>query len=1475
MIAASVPPTKNQFIKEWLFLVAGLLLLGGFIGWSLWNERNDIAIREHERLSTQARVVHQNMERQLEAINLALLGARDDAVTWRSSPEGLAEANRRLRSLNDAMTGVRTMLLMNAQGVVEASNRPEVLGQNFSQRPYFQAVRQNPDLNTLYVSPPFTTSLGVWAINLVRMVPGPQGEFQGLVSATLDPEEFRVLLDSVLYAPDMWSALAHGSGVQFMMVPEHPDQAGKNLAQPGSFFSRHLSSGQPSNVLTGQVYATGELRMLAMHTIQPTPLHMNHPLVVAVGRDLSALYAGWESRATSMLMLFGLLALTSISGLWLLQIRQRRAWAASLAAQAELDAQTASLEMRWQAVLNATNQGVWDWNTQTNQVFLSTVWKTMLGYAAHEVGNQLSEWDSRLHPEDRDKVYANLQQHLDGHTPFYESTHRLRCKDGSYKWIFDRGCVIERNAANKPVRAVGSCTDVTEQREQQERLQRLAENVPGFLYQYHLCADGSSSFPYASAGIVGIYGIPPESVLEDARKVFDHIHPDDHARVLANIQQSGQHLTPWHDEYRTLHPTLGERWVSGQATPQLCNDGCILWHGYIHDITEAKAKRVALQGAERLLRHLMHDMPVGLCQINAQDQIYFRNRRFTELFGYNDTETPTLQALRTLVHPDAQYRAQAHQAWSAAVQEAMREGSEIAPQEFVFHTAHGEERTVQVGGIVFGDNLLVTFIDHTEQKQYEANLRQAKEAAEAASQAKSSFVANMSHEIRTPMNAVLGMLQLLLRTPLDASQRDYTQKAQEAARSLLGIINDILDYSKVEAGKLVLEQAPFRIDEVLRNLSVIVSAALQQKNIEMVFDIDQHLPTVLRGDGPRLQQILLNLSSNAIKFTEQGEIVLQLRVLAADADHARIAFAVRDTGIGIAPERQQAIFESFTQAENSTSRRYGGTGLGLAICQSLVEAMGGRLTVQSTLGQGSCFGFCIDFSRDATTEAMEAKIRQQDNPPARTSGLHVLIVDDHPTTREVLLSLTQSFGWRAEAVASGSQALERAHAAQTDPFDLVLLDWMMPGMDGWSTLEQLRSIDTVGNAAKVLMVSAHSREWLEQRQNTQVELLDGYVVKPFTPSALFDAAIEATSGRSARTLAPADTAGNDQPLKNLRILLVEDNPLNQQVARELLLHAGAQVRVANHGQAAIDLLQGQTDACDIILMDIHMPGLDGYQTTRVLRQDLQLTLPIIAMTANAMASDRDACLACGMNDHIGKPFDIQHLIATLRHHCGLDADQTTSTALSTEPAGNLPPCPPNIHLAQALARVGNNRTLYAKMARHCAQEQSDALHRTAQCWHSGDREAALRTLHTLKGLLATLGAQTLADQVAQAEAALQDCPSTSEIQPLLALLEAPLQAELATLEGLADQLHPSTTTPPIVTQHNAVDTQDLRTLLLALREPLGKRQLRARKLHEELQQKAAGLEMEELPALATAMERLNFKSALELVEQLLHKLHQA
>ncbi|SEQ28547.1 PAS domain-containing protein [Giesbergeria anulus] len=1470
---APLPLSKNQCLKEWLLLLSGLLLLGSFIGWSLWTEHKETTQRERQRLQSQAQIVHDNLGRQLEAINMALLDVRDTVPRWRSAPEQLAQANQQLRTIANAMTGIRTMTVLNAQGIVEAASRAEIIGLDYSQRNYFQAVLSTPNSSTLYVGAPFTTTLGVWAMNVVRMISDADGRFAGIVSATLDPQEFQVLLNSVRYAPDIWSSLAHGDGVNFMMVPNRPEQSGKDLAQPSSFFSQHLDSGLSSNIFTGTVYATGQIGMLAIHTIHPPSLNMDKPLVVAVGRDLEAIYADWQASAKETLLLFSLLALTACVGLWLLQSRQQRAWLVYVNNQTALDKQATALEERWQAVINATNQGVWDWNTQTNQVFFSSVWKSMLGYADNEIGDQLDEWTLRLHPDDREQVYADLQPHLDGKVAFYQNTHRVRCKSGGYKWILDRGCVIERDSNGKPVRMVGIRTDVTEQREQQQRLQRLAENLPGFLYQYRLCPDGHTDMPYASPGIEDIYGVSPEQVQADASPALERIHPDDQARVLASIEQSAKNMSPWHDEYRVLHPTLGERWVNGQATPQPCDGDCILWHGYNYDSTEAKAKSLALQKTEHLMRYMLDEMPIGLCQVNAKDQIYFRNRRFTELVGYSEAQTPTLTALRTLLHPDAQYRTESYQAWIEAVDEAAQTGREIPPQTFLFYTANGQERTVQVGGIRFNDNILITFIDHTAQKQYEAQLRQAKDAAEAASQAKSAFVANMSHEIRTPMNAVLGMLQLLQHTQLDANQHDYTQKAQEAARSLLGIINDILDYSKVEAGKLALETVPFRMDQVLRNLSVLVSAALQHKNIEMVFNIDPQLPTVLHGDGPRLQQVLLNLSSNAIKFTEHGEIVLQLRVIDTDAHHARIAFCVRDTGIGIALDRQQAIFESFTQAENSTNRRYGGTGLGLAICQSLVSAMGGQLSVESTPGQGSCFSFCLDFLRDAETLAQEQQITQQEHSIPTASGLHVLIVDDHATTREVLLDITQSFGWRAVAVGSGSEALEQTrNTALTDPFDLVLLDWMMPGMDGWATLEQLRNLSPAGNSAKVLMVSGHGREWLEQRQNTQVQLLDGYVVKPFTPSSLLNAAIEATSGR--RPPLPATTSPViQQPLKNLRILLVEDNLLNQQVARELLLHAGAQVRVANHGQAAIDFLQEQPDAYDVVLMDIHMPGIDGYQTTHVLRQDLQLTLPIIAMTANAMVSDREACLASGMNDHVGKPFDIQHLVTVLRHHCGLENlsnTPKTATDRSATTQQDLPDYPAEMNLPQALARVDNNRALYAKLARSCALEQADTLKLAAQYWRNGDHEAALRAIHTLKGLLATLGVQALADQVAQAEATLHHMAATeADIQPLLAALEAPLQVQLRLLQQLAEQLHPAAIQARTVAHH--CTPQRLRELLQALHEPLAKRQLRARKLHETLQQETAGLDIAELALLATAVERLDFKTALELVDELLAK----
>ena len=531
-----------------------------------------------------------------------------------------------------------------------------------------------------------------------------------------------------------------------------------------------------------------------------------------------------------------------------------------------------------------------------------------------------------------------------------------------------------------------------------------------------------------------------------------------------------------------------------------------------------------------------------------------------------------------------------------------------------------------------------------------AALAQRTVEAEAASRAKSEFVANMSHEIRTPMNAVLGLLQLMERTGLDARQRDYVHKAEGAARALLAILNDILDFSKVESGKLELDDTPFRLDELLRNLSVVLSSTLQHKAVEVLFQLDPAVPRALRGDGHRLQQVLLNLAGNAIKFTQRGEVVIGLKLLDSTSDSVRIEFSVRDTGIGISADRLEAIFEGFIQAESSTTRRFGGTGLGLAISRRLVRLMGGELQVQSTPGQGSHFHFTVDFRRDAETSAFERMAAAENDQHA---ALRVLIVDDNATAREVLAAMVTSFGWQAETATSGAEAIQRMEAATAagHSFDILCVDWIMPGMDGWETIQHIRARDA-GHLPAILMITAHGRELIAERLGEETNPLDGFLVKPVTPSMLFDAVAQATRGASvtADSHAPANLP-TEQPLAGLRLLVVEDNPLNQQVARELLSHAGAEIEVASDGEQGIACVRRASLPYDAILMDIQMPKMDGYTATRVLRQEMQIATPIIAMTANALPTDREACLAAGMSDHIGKPINARELTALVLRHC--------------------------------------------------------------------------------------------------------------------------------------------------------------------------------------------------------------------------------
>ena len=775
-----------------------------------------------------------------------------------------------------------------------------------------------------------------------------------------------------------------------------------------------------------------------------------------------------------------------------------------------------------------------------------------------------------------------------------------------------------------------------------------------------------------------------------------------------------------------------------------------------------------------LIREVIQALPCGLAVFDAERRLIVHNAEFERLLNVPASlfEEPPLRFDDLVQFFAARGDYGEGEAARAATDAALALGRDPCAQRL--ETARAGERLIEARTAPLADGgLVLTCLDLTPQAQ-------ARLAAERASQAKTRFLANMSHEIRTPMNAVLGMLRLLQKTPLDARQRDYAIKSEGAARGLLGLLNDILDFSKVEAGRLTLDPHPTRLDELLRDLSVILAANVDKRDLELLFDVDPRLPPVIVADALRLQQVLVNLAGNAIKFTPCGEVVLGIRRVSQADQQVGLEFWVRDTGIGIAPEQQGRIFSGFSQAEASTARRFGGTGLGLAISRRLVRLMGGDIEVESEPGRGSRFSFRLAFPLPA-----------EEAPPPPGPARHALVIDDHAEARRVLGSLAESLGWRVSLADSGAAGLREAASA---PVDVVLIDWVMAGMDGWQTTLQLRQ--QLGREPLILMVTSHDRERLAQRSASEQALLDGFLVKPVTASMLSQAVTAAELARRSETPvqepAPLRLAG-------LSLLLVEDNPGNQQVTRELLALEGAEVTVATDGRQALSLLaqtRGQR-GFDAVLMDVQMPVMDGTTATRLIRQQLGLTLPIIAMTAGALDTERQACLDAGMDEQLGKPFDPDTLVAVLQRRCDAAPAPASAPVASSPAAPELPPSlladagRAGIALAEALARMSGRVELFERTLA-ALHEQDRKL---ALALAEGGRTAA-RGLHGYRGLAAMLGAEALAALAAEGEHA----PDTDADwrQRFLARREADLAAldRLAADLAARQALHDALTVPP-------------------------------------------------------------------------------
>ena len=856
-----------------------------------------------------------------------------------------------------------------------------------------------------------------------------------------------------------------------------------------------------------------------------------------------------------------------------------------------------------------------------------------------------------------------------------------------------------------------------------------------------------------------------------------------------------------------------------------------------------------LQAAHEEQRIIFNTVTVGIALVRSH-VILRCNRKLEEVFGFGPGE---LDGQTTHLW----YRDEAHFQSEGAPLFATLQPGQVQQHEQEMVRKDGSSFWARISGsrlvdTTLGNALLAVIEDMSLPRAAEQAILEAKERAVDASQAKSNFLANMSHEIRTPMNSIIGLSYLVLKSELNVRQREQVRKIQSSSQHLLSIINDILDYSKIEAGKLTLESIAFELDQVLDNVASLIAEKAASKGLELVFQVDSAVPRRLLGDPLRLGQILVNYANNAVKFTAQGEVRIALGLRAESAHDVLLECSVSDTGIGLSGEQMAQLFQSFQQADSSTTREFGGTGLGLAICKQLAALMHGEVGVESVVGQGSRFWFTVRLEKSPTQPRLPA-LRGE------LYGKRVLVVDDNEHARSVLRDMLAQLNLVVHAVDSGAAALSalQNEDALGTPFALALLDWQMPHMNGIELARHIRALALTSQPALVLVTGYGREEVLSSAQETGIQTV---LVKPVNASMLFDCVLRELSPGSDSAAHHALPAMPDekalQAIAGAHILLVEDNELNREVAGDLLSDAGLQVDMAFNGQIALERIQQQH--YDLVLMDMQMPVMDGLTATRLLRAMPQFDrLPVIAMTANAMAADRQQCLDAGMNDHVPKPIEPDVLFQTLLKW--VRPLPRSDLAVTAPRAVQLPPDIPAItglDVVGGLRRVRGKKDFYAKLLRRFAAEQGGTPQAIRASLDSGQRETAQRQAHTLKSLAASIGMGEIAQQAAQVEADIKNGVEVLALQPGLAVLESRLQLFL---QELQHKLPPtSTNASPQVGQ----DAQQLAGVCSTLARLLADDDLEAVEWlaeHEALLRRALG---ESYVPIADAVRRFDCAQAL-------------
>ena len=1013
-------------------------------------------------------------------------------------------------------------------------------------------------------------------------------------------------------------------------------------------------------------------------------------------------------------------------------------------------------EDRWRTTIETINDGFWEIDLANDQVNVSRRWLEHLGYRPGEVATTRAGWRELIHPDDREAAQQTLADHLAGRTPLFLLDARMRHRDGSWRWIHVRGRV-RQDKHGLPVQVLGSHTDITDQKHIAEQLAASEANYRAVVDHLSLVvfrSDAEARITFLNQAWLDLTGMPSDSVLGQPLPSF--FHPDDRAQA-ARLFLRGANGTDAAEvikgrvELRVLNRTRTYRWAEVEV--RRLSDGGDGFTGTLTDVTRRKLADLSIRSSEDKLRALFALSPLGISLCRLDGSLLQVNQAYCDIIGYSAEECLRLTA--NDITP---------QEYADREQEQLRlltDFGRYGPYQKSYRRKNGSLVPVLLNGILIrdfnGTQLIWSFVeDITPRQAAEDALRQSRDSAQSASRAKSEFLATMSHEIRTPMNGIIGMSRLLLGTTLNSEQREFTEIVRSSADNLLNLLNDILDLSKIEAGRLELESIPFDLRSVIDEVVSLMAGRIVERRLDCVVDCDPHLEPRVVGDPVRLRQVLLNLVSNAVKFTRSGEVVVRVRC----HGDGRMRFAVRDTGIGIAPEVRQGLFTAFAQADSTTTRQYGGTGLGLAICKHLVDLMKGEITLESTPGVGSTFTVLLPLKRVADTVLMDAPL----------SGA-VVLQHTSPAVREALGNLVQYLGLTPYAVT----AIRDIAPALTELHALVLLDGDQDG-----ARELVADLTTRTPPVPVVVMTRMPPTWANRAGATPV-------AKPVRTSRLADAIAQA-QGRRRPTRAPASIIGMPAVRRGQTVLVVEDNPTNERVAVAMLQRIGFDTAIAINGAEALRAMERAPTATPLtlVLMDCQMPVMDGYTATSEWRKRERTGavaghLPIVALTANAFDADRQRCLAVGMDDFLAKPLQVEELMAMLARVLPAgspplpDGNQVMTT---TPPMGSaiiFDPTP----LRRLRSATGEKNIMgeVAGLFRVDAATQLNDLRRWAD---DGDTVRLARAAHKFKGACLTVGLNACAS-LAEAIDHLAVTGDLGSARQALIELETQFPAALATL----------------------------------------------------------------------------------------------